>query len=124
MTQCGLVSTTRDPGPSIADEAARLLEALGLSAPEGFAHHEVDDSLDEVCRWCPVCRVVRFARDAGPDTIEALAHLASAIGLSLADLAAARRDETPSPPSGAPSGVDVTDIPVTDDELDESGANL
>lgn len=112
MTQCGLVTASRDVDGSsgefdtvgsIADEATRLLDALGVSAPQSFAaafesapsagepdRHE----RDVVCQWCPVCRVVRLVREASPETVESLAHLATSLAQTLADLAESRRDSS------------------------------
>lgn len=95
---------------SVAEEAARLLEALGRpQAPRDetpSATGESDGSPDnrtegstppehvhvamgeaETCTWCPVCRSVTLLRGVSPETLGRLADLATAAATVLADMA-------------------------------------
>lgn len=91
---------------SVAEEATRLLEALGRSRPrpsedttsedagggEGTAqpgdeHVHVAMGDAETCTWCPVCRSVSVLRGVSPETLGRLADLASTAATVLADLA-------------------------------------
>ena len=78
-----------EPLGSAADEAAKLLGALGDWAREhsgaGWGEaaaawaHELDGHLATgapECTWCPVCRAVRVLRTASPEVRD---HLAAAI---------------------------------------------
>lgn len=89
---------------SVAEEATRLLEALGRpqsrrdegSAPpedpdepghEEREHVHVAMGEAESCTWCPVCRSVTALRGVSPETLARLADLATAAATVLADLA-------------------------------------
>jgi hypothetical protein len=81
---------------SVAEEATRLLEALGrTSAPstdgptgdEGPEHVHIAMGNAETCTWCPVCRSVGLLRSVSPETLSRLADLAGAAATVLADLA-------------------------------------
>jgi len=70
------VSEHDDPVGSAAEEAVKLLGALGQWAHSMRA--DVDEHLATgapECTYCPVCRTVHVLREAGP---EVGAHLASA----------------------------------------------
>ena len=95
---------------SVAEEATRLLEALGRTsasstagatadeeeaadqpAPDesndGAEHVHVAMGDAETCTWCPVCRSVGVLRSVSPETLGRLADLAGAAATVLADLA-------------------------------------
>ncbi|CAN7465941.1 hypothetical protein [Knoellia sp. LjRoot47] len=86
---------------SVAEEAARLLEALGRpqsrpdetpspdAAPgaDGGEHVHVAMGDAETCTWCPVCRSVSALRGVSPETLGRLADLATTAATLLADLA-------------------------------------
>ncbi|EAP98810.1 hypothetical protein JNB_01540 [Janibacter sp. HTCC2649] len=98
---------------SVADEAAKLLEALGRSqgsrgqfssataesdeeseSSEGFddasvpsEHVHVAMGDAETCTWCPVCRSVTLLKGVSPETLGRLADLATAAATLLADMA-------------------------------------
>lgn len=88
---------------SVAEEAARLLAALGRPAPDGdrFSSPDSEQPPDapeqehvhvamgdaETCSWCPVCRSVTLVRSLSPETLTQVAEVASAAASLLADLA-------------------------------------
>lgn len=110
---------------SVAEEAVRLLEALGRpqaprdehpsgastpesphetggddrSVPPEHVHVSMGDA--ETCTWCPVCRSVTMLRGVSPETLGRLADLATAAATVLADLASRH---TASPSAGAQGG--------------------
>lgn len=97
---------------SVAEEATRLLEALGRtptpSSPDdgpaadaptseassdGAEHVHVAMGDAETCTWCPVCRSVGVLRSVSPETLSRLADLATAAATVLADLATRHTEE-------------------------------
>ncbi len=126
---------------SVAEEATKLLEALGrsqaprgedfsgtpdspadsTSTPPAAAHDEhvhVAMGDAESCSWCPVCRSVTLLRGISPETLGRLADLATAAASVLADLAS-RHTETSSDTAdrGAADRTPRTEsIPVVDEE--------
>lgn len=92
---------------SVAQETARLLEALGLparepgdDAPPGRArdegarddHGHVPMGSAQSCTWCPVCRGVTYLRELSPETLRSLAEVAALAASTLTDLASRRAD--------------------------------
>lgn len=129
---------TRSGVGSVAEETARLLDALLGDARDGSgaaaAQTRRPDSppdadacptcghvsgpshtaaSPEVCRVCPVCQLLRVVRAVQPETLDRLADLAGAVTEALRDAAASRWRETG---AGAPtaSRPTVEDIDVTD----------
>lgn len=123
---------------SVAEEATRLLEALGRpSAPSrdepngqsgqsGLEHGDTAAATDhvhvamgeaETCTWCPVCRSVGVLRSVSPETLGRLADLATAAATVLAELATRHTDD---PPGERREGADRTTrtepITVVDEE--------
>ncbi len=80
------MSTPHAHGP-LAEEAAKLAEALSQWASNGFAQ-SVFSGMGESseCRFCPVCQVIRLAQGSKPEVFE---HLADASASLLAALRAA-----------------------------------
>lgn len=92
---------------SVAEEATRLLEALGrppapttdeagpVRDPEtdGPDHVHVAMGDAETCTWCPVCRSVGVLRSVSPETLGRLADLAGAAATVFADLATRHTEE-------------------------------
>ncbi|GGB90516.1 hypothetical protein N798_08095 [Knoellia flava TL1] len=100
---------------SVAEEAARLLEALGrqtrttdaadsaaaggaetraasadgdAAGPQGHQKHvHVAMGDAESCTWCPVCRSVTALRAVSPETLTRLADLATTAATLLGELA-------------------------------------
>lgn len=119
---------------SVAEEAAKLLEAFGRSAagPKGDAEpagSDGDARADHVhiamgdaqtCSWCPVCRSVTLLRGVSPETLGRLADLAAAAATVLADLAARQTEgagETPTPaPASSHRAPRTEPIAVVDEE--------
>ena len=102
---------------SVAQEATRMLEALGRppapprDEPDGaddaatshdpMAGRDGSTSAEHVhvamgdaqtCTWCPVCRSVGVLRGVSPETLGRLADLATAAATVLADLATRHTD--------------------------------
>ena len=121
---------------SVAEEATRLLEALGRSsargpAPAGHAapagqaapgpgpdreHVHVAMGDAETCTWCPVCRSVGVLRSVSPETLGRLADLATTAATVLADLAT-RHTDGGTAERREPAGRTRTEpIPVVDEE--------
>jgi hypothetical protein len=122
---------TQDPG-TVAEEAAKLLEALGAwargaaggsgsgSARAGWSPEDLQGTLGQfaehagaaisdgspACRLCPVCQLIAVLRHARPETF---AHLLDA---SAALTAAARSllESAEASRSGRPSGVQKIDL--------------
>jgi hypothetical protein len=112
------VTAPRTETGSVADEAARLAEALQewatthagvpaaglLGALDG---HVATGSAE--CRLCPLCRLIALARDAGPEVYDHLSDAMVAALRAVRAMAAAYRE------SSRPAGVERID-------LDDSGA--
>lgn len=127
---------TSSASGSVAEETARLLEALmgvqadpagaAREAPEATAgeHTHTPGAAEDVCRLCPVCQLLRVARSVSPQTLDRLADLASAVTETLREVAAARWQDTGRKPE-ATQRPQTQDIPVrhdtddTDDDEDE-----
>lgn len=121
---------------SVAEEATRLLEALGR--PQ--AHRPTDEATGdehrtsesehvhvamgdaETCTWCPVCRSVSALRGVSPETLSRLADLATTAATLLSELSArhtessgtdddARSTRTPRTPTEPITVVDEEDTP-------------
>jgi hypothetical protein len=128
----------RPPVGSVAEETARLLDAL-LSGSAGEAEaSEPDrasedaaeacptcghaagstptgDSSAEVCHLCPVCQLLRVVRTVRPETLDRLADLAAAVTDTLRDVAASRWHESgATPPRRARP--EVEDILIESDD--------
>ncbi|MEO7267983.1 MAG: hypothetical protein ABIW49_02125 [Knoellia sp.] len=126
---------------SVADEAARLLEALGRAraprdeSPSGTAESAgTDEPLDdasvppehvhvamgdaETCTWCPVCRSVTLLKGVSPETLGRLADLATAAATLLADLASRHTDSSTATAERPPAdrGPRTEPIAVVDEE--------
>jgi hypothetical protein len=103
---------------SVADEAARLADALqGWAATHagtpaagllGALDGHVATGAAE-CRLCPLCRLIAVARDAGPEVYDHLSDAMVAALQAVRTLAEAYRE------SSRPAGVERID-------LDDSGA--
>ncbi|MFW5470120.1 hypothetical protein ACOCJ4_08760 [Knoellia sp. CPCC 206435] len=112
---------------SVAEEATRLLEALGRTSAssmkdptdeeEDLEHAHVAMGDGETCTWCPVCRSVGVLRSVSPETLSRLADLAGAAATVLADLAT-RHTEEGAHGRGEPADrtTRTEPIPVVDEE--------
>ena len=111
----------RPPVGSVAEEAARLLDAVqGWAGSHGYAGgpEPEDRSPDDgppndtadgaahrcptcgaqdgagqavVCQLCPVCQGIRLLRSVRPETVDRLADLAGALAATLREVAASGR---------------------------------
>lgn len=133
----------RPPVGSVAEETARLLDALlagtadarGASEPAyppssaessessepcptcghvGGATHTGESSA-EVCHLCPVCQLLRVVRTVRPETLDRLADLAAAVTDTLRDVAASRWRESGTTPPRRPRP-EVEDILIESDD--------
>lgn len=129
----------RPPVGSVAEETARLLDALlSGSAGEAEASEPADraseeaaetcptcghvagsthtgQSSAEVCHLCPVCQLLRVVRTVRPETLDRLADLAAAVTDTLRDVAASRwRESGATPPRRARP--EVEDILIESDD--------
>jgi len=107
----------------VAEEAARLLEALRAhgAAAESETEHEhehVHVPMGEAaaCTYCPVCRGVVLLRSVSPETLDRLAEVATAVAGLLADLAASRAREGADRAAGRPQRARSEPIDVVDEE--------
>jgi hypothetical protein len=77
----GFVSASQ-PGP-LAEEAARLVEAIGEWArgAVGDPLHGVGDGPE--CQICPVCQILSLARRAQPETFAHLVEAATSLMAAL-----------------------------------------
>lgn len=126
---------------SVAEEAARLLDALGgwastahnpyaakPAAPASGDHEARCESCGAqngmgqavTCQLCPVCQGLTLLRAVRPETVDRLADLAGAVTEVLRDIAAARRTSPAASNGGSTSSGGSTsrvqDIQVTDDD--------
>ena len=137
----------RRPVGSVAEETARLLDALLAETPgadetrdEGAGHHAHGSNSPEagepcptcghvpgaahatagdgeVCNLCPVCQLLRVVRTVRPETLDRLADLAAAVTDTLRDAAASRWRDTGSTPPRS-ARPEVEDIRIEGDEPD------
>lgn len=128
---------------SVAEEAARLLAALGrpasesvdastpktagFSTPRGDAGDGPDGESEHVhvamgeaqsCSWCPVCRSVTLVRSLSPETLTQLAEVATAAATLLADLATRHTESAGEARRPAPERTPPTEPISVDDEED------
>ena len=124
---------------SVAEEAARLLDALGgwaSTAHNPYAAKPATPASGEdgprcescgaqngmgqavTCQLCPVCQGLTLLRAVRPETVDRLADLAGAVTEVLRDIAAARRTSASPTSDGRGSGSSsrAHDIPVADDD--------
>ncbi|GAA4123328.1 hypothetical protein GCM10022415_28320 [Knoellia locipacati] len=120
----------------MAEEATRLLEALGRSqhrpsedtaapptaedptaedptAEDGSGqtsdeHVHVAMGDAETCTWCPVCRSVSVLRGVSPETLSRLADLATSAATVLADLATRHTESSAAGGAARPTSTDRT----------------
>ena|ERR1700712_243693 len=84
MTAPGFDPTAHGP---LAEEAAKLAEALSKWASSGFVHSMLSGVGESAeCGVCPVCQLLRIAKGSRP---EVFGHLADASASLLAALRAA-----------------------------------
>ncbi len=90
------MSGAGDPGP-VAEEAARLFEALGAWAREHGSATGMGASLFEgvhsgisdgspACRLCPVCQLIAVLRHARPETFAHLLDASTALTAALTSM--------------------------------------
>jgi hypothetical protein len=116
------VTAPRTETGTVADEAARLAEALqawattqaGVPAAGllGALDGHVATGAPE-CRLCPLCRFITVARDAGPEVYDHLSDAMVALLHAVRALAEAYRD------SSRPAGVERIDL--DDSGLEDDG---
>jgi hypothetical protein len=124
----------RPPVGSVAEEAARLLDAVqgwagshgyaGGPEPDESAPHDdpphdtaagaahrcptcgAQDSAGQavVCQLCPVCQGIGLLRSVRPETVDRLADLAGALAATLREVAGNRRSATPHDGAGDGAG--------------------
>jgi hypothetical protein len=82
---------TADPVGSVAEEAAKLLGALGGWASDGAGDaasgaagllHDLNEHIatgDSECRYCPLCQVISAVRDTSPEVKQHLATAATSL---------------------------------------------
>jgi len=136
------------PVGSVAEEAARLLDALlsgegmgdvppqraaapgevptaagasGTASPgqDSSCGHRSGAEDQPVCHLCPVCQLIRTVRAVNPETVDRLADLAAAVSQTLRDVAANRWAQTGHPAPGRRGSV-VEDIAVRENDEDEN----
>ena len=135
----------RPPVGSVAEETARLLDALlagtgdertgeepAYQAPSSSepaepcptcghvagSTHTGETSM-QVCHLCPVCQLLRVVRTVQPETLDRLADLAAAVTDMLRDVAASRWRETGTPPPRR-ARPEVEDILIESDDDEEA----
>jgi hypothetical protein len=115
----------------VAEEAARLVDALGgwasshgyaagspPSPPSPSGADAAEDAAPAgcptcgaeagvrqaaACRLCPVCQGIGLLRSVRPETVDRLADLAGALAATLREVAASRRSATSAAETGAAS---------------------
>ena len=108
MTSASHSSSGTPPGP-LADEAARLVEALSDWArghvgemPSTLGQH-VGGSAE--CRLCPFCQALALLRQAKPETFAHLLEASAAFTAALRSVV-----ETHAASAGGPGGVEHIDL--------------
>ena len=130
---------------SVAEEAARLLEALGgwaSTTQDAYAARAAADAAGApadaseahtqsrcescgaengagqavVCGLCPLCQGIGLLRSVRPETVDRLADLAGAMATALRDLAAHHAGSHASGPQPPSGGSRVQDIRIEDDD--------
>lgn len=122
-------SPRTEPVGTVAEETARLVEALGdwaRSATAGEAAQPEEAAPDQAgtrhtpgcercggtspaageaiaCQLCPVCQGIALLRAVRPETVERLADLAGALSGVLRDIAAERAERAGRAGQGAPA---------------------
>ncbi len=117
----------KEPVGSVAEEAAKLLEALqgwakdsasdyaGATAAAAGTLRDINDHIatgGQDCRYCPVCRVIALVRETSP---EVKAHLASAAGSLMQAAASAMATHVAEQNRSARSEQSVEKIDLSDD---------
>jgi hypothetical protein len=105
---------TREPVGSVAEEAAKLFEALNGDSTAHEGHR-----LGPECQWCPLCQLYSLVRQARPETVEQLGAAVTGVLGSLRDLLdaatesvrAARAEQQDGEPEPKPERVDVSEDP-------------
>lgn len=75
-----------EPVGTLAEEAARLLEAAQQWARGSLAEGAAVAGDDPECRVCPVCMVLRTVRGVRPETVEHLVEATGALAAALRSL--------------------------------------
>jgi hypothetical protein len=76
--------TESDAVGSVAEEAVKLLRALGAQQQPGAA---TDEPAEHVCTatWCPLCQVVGFVKD-NPEAVAQVTSAAAVLTRALRDI--------------------------------------
>lgn len=127
----------------LAEEARRLVDALGGWSMPDATPLEADDPApatsghSPACTWCPVCRGVESIRSVDPEAVDRLADAVSALATAISEVGIQLRDRLGTPagtrsnassaatggpprPAGG-AGPTAYDIPVFDDDLPHHG---
>lgn len=105
---------------SLADETARLFEALqqaasGWNHDDGPAGHGHPTETPAACRVCPLCRLVAAVQNVRPETVQHLADAAASLAAAFADVVTAGEPARPGRPGRRGSEPrDVQHIDITD----------
>jgi hypothetical protein len=68
-----------EPSSPLAQEAARLLGAVGQWARETFPASGPDGQLAGDCLWCPICQFMAVLRGERPEVTERVSEAGSAL---------------------------------------------
>jgi hypothetical protein len=105
MTAPGFDPTAHGP---LAEEAAKLAEAISKWASSGFVHSMLSGvGESSECNVCPLCQLLRVAKGSRPEVFE---HLADASASLIAALRAALESSQASWASGARPASERIDI--------------
>lgn len=101
--------TQATPGP-LAEEAARLVEAIGEWARETIGTAPPVAGSDPECQICPVCQLLSLVRRTQPETFGHLADASASMVAALRTIVESHEHR-----GGRSSGVERIDIdgPVT-----------
>lgn len=114
------MSTAEAGGPWL-DDARRLLALLatGGAEPGGTAGGtaagdqtggRTDGAHPPECTWCPLCQLLRLARQASPDLLERVAETATAMAATIRAGQAAGGEPEPGPAAEPPPATERIDI--------------
>lgn len=96
--------STTPPGP-LAEEAARLVEALGMWTRGAFAEAPAAAGHSPECQLCPFCQLLALARRTQPETFAHLADASASLVAALRTVVESQRDDTT-----RPGGVERIDL--------------
>jgi Family of unknown function (DUF5304) len=113
---------------SIADEAAKLVEAVqnwarGVGAESGSAAGPLAEFLaagaggSPSCRFCPVCQLVSTVREVRPETVQDLLEVGTSLLASMRTLIERQEREWSSRPAAPVQHIDIDEPDIDEPDI-------